>query len=105
MTEVTRELQSIHTAQRSFYGKAVVIEQTDDNGITGRTILKSYATQVCTIEHGDNLTVSIPQMHSKTTKRHIREFIIQNFDVRAWDIINAGYSHGKTWWEYRELTC
>lgn len=100
MNEVKRELKSIHTAQRAFYGKAVIIESVDGDGITHTTKLQSYNTIVCTVTAGDVLSVDIPDMYSKTTRRHIREFIIQSFDVRAWDVISKGYNNGVRRWLY-----
>lgn len=96
----TRELKSVHTAQNSFYGKAKVVEFMSDDGITHKTILYSYETAVCIVTAGDVLSVDIPNMYSKTTRRHIREFVIQCFDVRAWDVINRGYKDGERRWVY-----
>lgn len=100
MNEVRRELKPIHTAQRSFYGKAIISELVHDDGITYSTTLLSYNTVVCDIIAGETLSVSIPNMYSKTTRRHIREFIIQSFDVRAWDVISRGYNKGVRRWLY-----
>lgn len=100
--EVKRELKSIHTAQNSFYGKAYVVDTIEGEN-TLETCLYSYDTKVVTIDFRGGLTVDIPNMHSKTTRRHIREFILQQFDCMAWDIISTGYRHGKTWWQYAEI--
>lgn len=100
MTEVKRELKSIHTAQNSFYGKATITENIDEDGITHTTVLTSYSTPVCTITAGHVLSVDIPDMYSKTTRRHIREFIMQNFDAKAWDVISKGYNKGVRRWLY-----
>lgn len=100
--EVKRELKSVHTAQNSFYGKAYVVD-TIEGYNTLETCLYSYNTKVVTIDFQGGLKVYIPDMHSKTTRRHIREFILQQFDCMAWDIISTGYRHGLREWEYNAI--
>lgn len=63
------ELEPIYSNVKSFYGKAKVIK--DDDGIH----LISYWTEVATIKNGK---LHINGFYSKTTMRHIREFIEQN---------------------------
>lgn len=98
MTTTERELKPLHSPQRSFYGKAMVIETVDAQGITGRQVLRSYDTEVVTVEFGHSLRITIENMHSKTTRRHIREFIIQNFGAKKWHEIITEYQAGKVCW-------
>lgn len=55
---------------RSYYRKAQVIE--DDN----LTMLRSYDTIVCTIDHAHKVC-NVAGRFSNTTARHIREFLRQ----------------------------
>lgn len=87
----TYELSSTYSGQKSFYNKAKVVE--DGN----RTVLISYTTEVCTVEENK---VSIPDMYSVTTRRHIREFIMQMFNEKAWDTIKKDYKNGVKNWEF-----
>lgn len=98
MKRIERELKAIHSAQRAFYGKAWVIEHTDEHGHTGRIELRSYDTIVCVVEFGETCRMTIENMQSKTTRRHIREFVIQNFGLVAWDNIARDYERGVVRW-------
>jgi len=65
------ELKPEYDNRKSFYKKAVVI-------IEGEVLkLKSYNTIVCKIEMKNNRAV-VYGTYSKTTLRHIKEFLKQN---------------------------
>lgn len=65
------ELQTRYDSRKSFYGKALVIEDGD-------TIkLQSYSTIVAKIEEG---VLKVYGTYSHTTLRHIKEFIQQFTD-------------------------
>lgn len=64
-------LETIYSTQKSFYGKAVVTEL--DNG---HKVLTSYNTNVCELDQNNNI-VEIGY-YSKTTAKHVNEFIMQN---------------------------
>lgn len=65
------DLSVIFDARKSFYGKAKVIYY--DNGIIE---LQSYNTIVCRL-NTTKRTCNIYGYYSKTTARHIREFLKQ----------------------------
>ena len=67
----TYQLESIYSTQKSFYGKAVV--DVLDNG---HKILTSYNTDVCELDENNNI-IEIGY-YSKTTARHINEFLMQH---------------------------
>ena len=71
---------------RSYYRKAYVIE--DDN----LTMLRSYETIVCTIDHARKVC-NVAGRFSNTTARHIREFLRQ-FDL--YDLLPVGTLHACT---------
>lgn len=70
------------TAQKSFYGKAKVIE-TD-----GETLLQSYDITVCKIDKSGEF-VRMWSGYSATTMRHINAFI-EMFGISG---------GGKKWWD------
>lgn len=102
MQTIERELKSINCGQKSFYQKAHVVEYYDEiKGVTTSMHLKSYNTIVCSINiNGDHLQVVCECMYSKTTKRHIKDFIIQNIGLQAWAIIENGHNNGQTIWTF-----
>lgn len=63
------ELNCNFDSRKSFYGKANV--RTED----GKTILKSYSTDVAYIKDGKAV---VNGTYSPTTLRHIKEFLKQN---------------------------
>ena len=63
------ELKPMYDRQKSFYSKAIVIEENDT-----KTLL-SYTTKVAEIQ-GEKAYVF--DTYSKTTLRHIKEFLLQN---------------------------
>ena len=65
-------LAPCNTSQKDFYGKALVIRESD-----GRLVLQSYSTQVAEIS-ADGKRLTIHSWYSKTTTRHIREFALQH---------------------------
>ena len=78
------ELQSLNSAQQSFYGKAIV-EQWDAgcNGVA--YVLRSYGTTVCKVEPVTaigacpaiyDVAVNMGAL-SATTLRHVKEFLAQ----------------------------
>lgn len=82
------ELQSLNTAQQSFYHKAMVeMWDTGDNGMS--YTLKSYGTTVCvvtpitsigTYPAAYDVAVNMDVL-SATTLRHVKEFLAQTDDV------------------------
>lgn len=82
------ELQSLNTAQQSFYRKAMVeMWDTGDNGM--EYVLKSYGTTVCAVKPITS-TGTYPAIYdvavnmdalSATTLRHVKEFLAQTDDV------------------------
>lgn len=68
------ELDAIHDGRKSFYNKAIVFEHPD------RTELYSYGTLVVTIK-GDEFFFHNDANYSDTTRRHVREFMIQYFGL------------------------
>lgn len=78
------ELIPLFDNRKSFYGKARVIDH--DNGIVE---LQSYDTIVCRIEFsykeatGYKVTLNGLNEYSRTTDRHIKEFLKQ-YD--AWEV-------------------
>ncbi|VEV88377.1 Hypothetical protein, partial [Staphylococcus phage Stab23] len=64
-------LESIYSNQKSFYGKARVIEMEN-----GYKILTSYNTIVSEIDENNNIV--FVNYHSQTTAKHINEFLMQN---------------------------
>ena len=65
------ELIPIYDRQRSFYRKALVINEL------GVTFLKSYDTTVCAINENGTF-IRLWNGYSATTMRHINEFRLQN---------------------------
>ena len=82
------ELQSLNTAQQSFYRKAMV--ETWDAGRDGMEyVLKSYGTTVCAVKPITSIG-TYPSIYdvsvnmdvlSATTLRHVKEFLAQTDDV------------------------
>lgn len=101
MTTIKRELKAINCGQKSFYKKAYVHEYSH-TGITAYIGLQSYDTMVCEIqfETDNGVIVSIENMYSKTTKRHIRDFIIQMFSLQVWVMIEKEYKKGVRVWRF-----
>lgn len=64
------ELNPQYENVKSYYRKAFVIKETD-----GSISLQSYNTIVCTIAVGK---IYIKDTYSKTTLRHIKEFLRQH---------------------------
>lgn len=68
-------------SRQSFYGKAIVKEETN-KGTHGKTLLKnlySYGTLVAKIEEKEDKKVYIYMgKYSQTTTRHQKEFFKQN---------------------------
>lgn len=82
------ELQSLNTAQQSFYRKAIV--EMWDAGRDGMSyVLKSYGTTVCIVKPITSIG-TYPAIYdvainmdvlSATTLRHVKEFLAQTDDV------------------------
>lgn len=66
------ELEAIHDGRRSFYNKAYVCSENDKHE------LYSYGVHVVTIK-GDKFKFHADANYSDTTRRHVREFMIQYF--------------------------
>lgn len=67
-------LEPYYTNQKSFYNKAIV----EQKPLTGETILYSYNIKIATIRNG-NITLHSPVLWSKTTLKHLREFLSQSY--------------------------
>jgi hypothetical protein len=77
-------LEARFDPHKSFYGKAIVFELSQ-----GRLILKSYDKEVADISNG---VAKVYGIHSKTTLRHIKEFLRQNgFKAASVNQILADY--------------
>lgn len=63
------ELEAVHDSRKSFYKKAHTLLENN------KKYLISYTTTVAKIEDGK---LEVFGMHSATTTRHIKEFILQN---------------------------
>ena len=69
------ELTPKFDSHKSFYGKAIVENQTDGYAY----VLKSYGVKVAAIEYGTGTAVLFPDWdYSATTLRHVKEFIRQH---------------------------
>lgn len=92
----TLELKPIYDHRKSFYGKAHVIFDSDNDFI----ILQSYDTDVCRIENyrtGWKFR-RLWDGYSATTMRHVNEFINQ---FCPWDY--AMTHGGKKFWDSLEV--
>lgn len=79
------ELRTLYDSKKSFYGNAHV--QEDGSGLKK---LRSYQTIVAEIKNG---RAYVKGLYSKTTGRHIREFLLQNgFEAGPWTQIKKDYS-------------
>ncbi len=77
------ELSTQHDSRKSFYGKAIVIEESN------KKRLKSYDTIVAEISDGK---AKVFGTYSPTTLRHIKEFLYQNgFDADTKKQIEKDY--------------
>lgn len=86
-TVTERELTPANTKQKSFYGKAKVIE-------TGETIyLQSYDTIVCSIDKETGAYKRYWFDWTATTGKHIKEFFLQQtgeiVHKKEWEAIAA----------------
>ena len=80
-----RILYPTFTQQKSFYNKAYyTVEGIDQNKNT--VVLYSYNTKVCYIDENDNIYFVNSCLHSKTTRKHIIEFLRQfiNSDITTY---------------------
>ena len=68
---IITELTTQHDSRQSFYGKAHIIEKKN-----GKRYLLSYTTEVAVYAPATE-KISVFQIHSATTLRHIKEFIYQ----------------------------
>ena len=68
-TKETNYLKPIYDSRKDFYKKSYII--TEEN----KLILYSYNTEVCYIKEGKAIILNA---QSSTTKRHIKEFLLQN---------------------------
>ena len=68
---MTTELTTKYDSRNSFYGKARV----ETSSTTGEVYLVSYQTKVASIHDGIAIVYGL---HSNTTTRHIKEFLLQN---------------------------
>lgn len=77
------DLRTQYDNRQSFYGKARV----DDNGDT--VTLYSYNTPICTIDRTSHtITFTEYYNYSQTTRRHLKEFLLQNgIDINTREIV------------------
>lgn len=74
------ELSARYDARASFYGKAHVIIN-DDNSLT----LRSYETDILTIDESKRTFTKLYGEYSHTTNRHIQEFAKQyHLPITKW---------------------
>lgn len=92
MSKTVEELNPYYDSRKSFYGKAKVIYDHDNDTIT----LRSYDTDVCRIVNKYNgfIFQRLWGGYSATTMRHINEFVEQ-FTTRSF----SEKSGGKKWWD------
>ena len=83
------ELSPIYDSRKSFYGKAHVIIDRDNDIYT----LRSYDTDVCRVRYLNSGFVfeKLWDGYSATTMRHINDFVYQYCD--------RNYGGGKKWWD------
>ena len=89
---VMYDLEVRFGSQKSFYGKAIVIELENGN----KKELYSYDTLIATIDYKKG-TVIITDYgdYSNTTVRHLKDFLLQN-DVKPSNIYISGVPQ-KNW--------
>lgn len=102
--ENRKEYKLTATIQKSYYGKAVVIEEN------GERLLRSYDTIVCKIDNNGNF-IRLWGGYSKTTMNHINDFRMMNglesLYKKDWDKLpcnnteqyRAVFSNGFTTWK------
>lgn len=73
-----------HDSRKSFYGKAIIIEDEEENVI----YLRSYSTIVAVIDNG--IFKRTWGGYSDTTMRHVNSFLKE---------FNLPFPGGKKWWE------
>lgn len=71
MSNISRELEAVYDSRKSFYRKAFVLKNTNENQV----YLESYNTVVAHIDEAGELHVY--DTYSRTTLRHIKEFARQ----------------------------
>lgn len=79
------ELETKFSSRKSFYGKAMVAFDRPNGSPGGVGVvvhLYSYGTCVATID-SEGMAISSGEACSKTTKRHINEFMAQSSDLGA----------------------
>lgn len=75
MSTCSYELVPKFDSAKSFYGKAIVENQTDGYAY----VLISYGVKVAAIEYGTGTAVLFPDWcYSATTLRHVKEFLQQH---------------------------
>ena len=89
-------LEPIYDGAKSFYNKANYFVSHDSNTNTITKELYSYTTLVAKIENG---RAFVKGSYSRTTTRHIKEFLLQNgFNFKdTKDILNK-----YDWYRYQE---
>lgn len=100
---ITRDLKPVNVGQKSYYGKAKVVEYytNDNDDVCYKYQLVSYDTTVVTIApFMDKLIVTITDMYSKTTTRHIKDFIIQQLGLVSWHRIHSEFKKGVHVWSF-----
>lgn len=84
----TLVLEPMFDVKKSFYGKAHVVLEANNNGEMVKKLI-SYSTHVASIV-GDK--VEVYGTYSATTLRHIKEFLYQNgFEVGTKAFIENNY--------------
>ena len=95
MTTNVYELNSIHTAQKSFYGKAKVVVTECSNDVF--YALYSYDTLVLSVDVNVSGLICARKLwdgYSATTLRHVNELLMQldfpKLSARAWRAMVVG---------------
>ena len=95
MTTNVYELDSIHTSQKSFYGKAKVVVTECSNDVF--YALYSYDTLVLSVDVNVSGLICARKLwdgYSATTLRHVNELLMQldfpKLSARAWRAMVAG---------------
>ena len=101
------QLTAVFDNRNSFYGKAKVMDVTNDWGVHKKTLI-SYDTKVALFglsETGENVMYLASEWDSsQTTLRHVKEFIKQSFgyfnDITKKDISKMIEDESETRFEY-----
>lgn len=74
MAESVCELEPLHSSQKSFGWKAIVVEERDASQLFSYGVLVATATKKL---GGGDLVLTDEADYSTTTRRHVKEFVAQ----------------------------